>query len=473
MTLVVDGAPKVLLCLDSNRKNGAEILGLGSRECSAPWIRKVFSAAQARGVLAELSGISEVWVAGSGNMDPLNLAAGLQRQCGEVRVFLLSGESTGSFLSRCAAAGVVPCVGKVAVLNLYRRACSMYGHAKGPGDDELPLAACMSGTSLSQRKVLPSLEDSSSSKGAVRPPVRKEPLPTVAASPQQSGSMSVEDASKDSCRPLVLPKPLQAGGFVLSIVSGSGGSGKSSVSVLAGVLSQSMGARTVVLDADFQFGDVAWLMGRKDSIDALSLLRHGTMASSLSPDGDIPAVIHPPAGLECSEEVFGNVAELIRLAREAFDVVIVNTGSFWIDAHLDLIEESNHVLFLCDQRPSSLRGCSRAIELCVRCGVPTQRFSYALNRCGKQGLLSAVDASCALKGAKVRELREGGKEVSELLGAGLPLELACSKNPFVRDVSKLVDEILPVERKVEDSVMEARNRRNRKGLSLVRRGRAA
>lgn len=470
MMSVVGDTPKVMLCLDPGQKNVMGTLGLVPRECSVPWIREAYSAVHARSVLADQSGMCEVWVAGSSDMDPLNLAAGLQGQCEGVRVFLLSRESSGSFLSRCAAAGVVPCVGKTAVRNLYERASSVYGLAKKSDDDDLPLAACSSGYLGSQKGSIPRRKHSSE-----KPPLvlgRKETRPASIPMPPAKPA-GIGDAVESPGRFSVASSPSSTEGFVLSVVSGSGGSGKSSVSVLAGVLSQSMGARTVVLDADFQFGDVAWLMGRKDATDALSLLRHGSMASGLSPNGDIPAVICPPAGLECSEEVFGNVPELLRLAREAFDVVIVNTGSFWMDAHLDLIEESNHVLFLCDQRPASLRGCSRAIDLCVRCGVPTQRFSYALNRCSKQSLLSAVDASCALKGVKVRELREGGREVSELLGAGLPLELVCSKSPFVQDVSKLVSEILPVGGKPEDVALEIGSRKGKKGFSLVRRGRAA
>lgn len=470
MMSVVGSTPKVMLCLDPGRKNVMEALGLAPRECSVPWIREAYSAVQARNILANQSGMCEIWVAGSSDMDPLNLAAGLQGQCDGVRVFLLSCESSGSFLSRCAAAGVVPCVGKVAVRNLYERASSVYGLAKKHDDDDLPLAACSSGYLSSQEGLVSRRKPLSERSPLI---LGQEKTCPASISVPPGKAVGIGGAVDNSHRSSVTPKPSSTEGFVLSVVSGSGGSGKSSVSVLAGVLSQSMGARTVVLDADFQFGDVAWLMGRKDATDSLSLLRHGSLASGLSPNGDIPAVICPPAGLECSEEVFGNVSELVRLARGAFDIVIVNTGSFWMDAHLDLIEESNHVLFLCDQRPASLRGCSRAIDLCVRCGVPTQRFSYALNRCGKQSLLSAVDASCALKGVKVRELREGGREVSELLGAGLPLELACSKNPFVQDVSKLVNEILPVGGKPEDVALEVGSRKGRKGFSLVRRGRAA
>lgn len=464
--------PAVMLCLGVTR--GGALDGLAWIDESVSWMHVVTSSFEARKNLVSVRELKEVWVVGSADMDPLNLAAGLQKLRSDTKVFLLSREGTGSFLSRCAAAGVVPCVGELAVRNLYGRAKSLYGDVpvvrEGGLSSEAHLPDVVSnaeGSSSIRRASLPVVRGYSSSATPSRNHVGVGLIDDVS----DSGSLSRSElANVASSRLRSRPED----GFVLSVVSGSGGSGKSSVSVLAGVCSQMTGTKTVIVDADFQFGDVSWLMGRKNAVDSLSLLRHGSVMSELAPDGDIPAVVRPPDGLECSEEVFGNVVDLIDMARKSFDVVIVNTGSFWMDAHLDLLEMSNHVLFLADQRPSSLRACSRAVDLCIRCGIPTQRFSFALNRCGKQALLSTIDASCALKGAKVRELRDGGREVSELLGAGLPLELATSKNVFVQDVSKMANEILPLKKRVlSGPASDSRARKERKGFLPARKGRAA
>ncbi|MDO5335409.1 MAG: hypothetical protein Q4F23_04985, partial [Coriobacteriia bacterium] len=233
-------------------------------------------------------------------------------------------------------------------------------------------------------------------------------------------------------------------GFVCSVVSGSGGSGKSTVSTLMGIVSQYSGVRTAIIDADFQFGDQQWLLGSEGALDAVTLLRHPERVSELVAEGGIPAIICPPGRLEDSELAYSSIKQIVSLVRSSFDVVIVNTGSFWTDALLDLFELSSQVLFLVDQRPSSVRACVHALDLCIRCGLPTQQFRFALNRCGKQALLTSLDVSCALKGVEVRELREGGFVVSELLGAGLPLELVSSKNAFVEDVMTLAGELLPL-----------------------------
>ena len=79
----------------------------------------------------------------------------------------------------------------------------------------------------------------------------------------------------------------------------------------------------------------------------------------------------------------------------------------------------------------------------MRCGIATQTFHYALNYCSRHALFTSIDVSCALQGASVKELKDGGKEVGELLGASLPKELLASKNPFVQSVRELCAYILP------------------------------
>ena len=46
--------------------------------------------------------------------------------------------------------------------------------------------------------------------------------------------------------------------------------------------------------------------------------------------------------------------------------MVVLWGSFWSDSHIQVSEASDRVLFILDQRPSSVRSCSRALDLCAR-----------------------------------------------------------------------------------------------------------
>ena len=67
----------------------------------------------------------------------------------------------------------------------------------------------------------------------------------------------------------------------------------------------------------------------------------------------------------------------------------------------------------------------------------------ALHGCGKGAPLSSMDVSCALKGAHVHELPDGGADVEERLAAGLVVDLIDSRNDLFEGGEELMAEILP------------------------------
>ena len=229
----------------------------------------------------------------------------------------------------------------------------------------------------------------------------------------------------------------------MTVVSGSGGAGKSATSVIAACLSARRGLRTLLLDCDLQFGDVHALLGKKKTVAIEDVVDSDEAIDALSvPDGK-PAIICAPRRLELAEVLVERLPGLLDALSPRFDVIIVNTGCCWGEHHAMLLERSACTLFLVDQRASSVRSCTHALDLCRRCGIATSSFVFALNRCARGALFTSVDVSCALQGAHVAELREGGSMVEELLGAGMAFDLADQGNDFCESVDVLLDDVLP------------------------------
>ena len=157
----------------------------------------------------------------------------------------------------------------------------------------------------------------------------------------------------------------------------------------------------------------------------------------------MPALLAAPERLEDAEAVVQAAPQLLDELVKRFDVIVCNTGAAWAEQHAVLLERSSKALFLVDQRPSSLRACQHALDLCVRCGIATSPFLFALNRCAKNAPLTSIDVSCALQGAHVAEVKNGGRDVEELLGAGMPLDLLESKNDLCTSLERLLLEVLP------------------------------
>lgn len=233
-------------------------------------------------------------------------------------------------------------------------------------------------------------------------------------------------------------RPGARAGFLFPVVSGSGGAGKSTVSVLSALIAQRMGYNTLLLDFDLQFGDAPALMGVQNPLAVDDVLAVPSRLDQLRSDGRMPALLAAPRHLEDSEAVVERAPQLLDQLTARFDVVVANTGAAWAEQHALLLERSSKALFLIDQRPSSLRACQHALDLCARCGIATGPFLYAVNRCSKNALFTSIDVSCSLRGAHVFELKDGGGEVEELLGAGLPFDLLASRNDLCASLERVL-----------------------------------
>ena len=375
---------KILLSADAESLAMPQLIGLDDIQLnSQDWLVCVSDAVEARN--SAHGPIDEAWVVSSDDMTGINLAAALRSDHEQLPVYLVKFDSTGSDATRAKEAG---------------------------------LTGVLSASGFRER-----FASASNRKAAMRKVAELEPLKLVPPLPAQK----------------------EPHAFVIAMMSGSGGAGKSATSAVAAFRCAARGFKTVAVDFDLQFGDLRHIMGDVASVTIDEALEDTSLAGKLASDAPagIPALVAAPKRLERSEELYGHMTELLDSFAAEFDVVIVNTGSTWTESHAQLLERCNCPVMLLDQRASSVRSCQHALDLCMRLGIATGSFAYALNRCERRALFSAVDIANVMHGAQVFELKEGGREVEELLGAGLAAELAASKNDFCTSVDRMLGEVLP------------------------------
>lgn len=403
---------QTMLCLDSYTLNHPHIIGLPDESLNTQlWLQLFSNPYKARQALNDNSHFQEAWVVSSDGVDGINLAAALKHD-GCEKVSFVSFDESGSTLSRCKAAGI-ECLNQAAFLKRYtQRKEEVLSDPFSHFELEEPL------NEVPVRAKFDSAQETT------------QPLPESKINQILSAKLDAKNTSSEA--------------FVLSVVSGSGGTGKSTVSLMCALALQQAGQRTLLLDADLQFGDLRFLSGVEEALEITDALASPERIASLASTGDMLALISSPKKLEHSELIAGKIKELLAYVKSFFDVIVVNTGAFWSEQHAQLIESSDKVLFVLDQRPSSIRSCNHALDLCNRCGIAVQSFVYVLNFCSRQALLTSMDVSCALQGATVRELKDGGKEVGELLAAGLPRELIKNHNVLYESVCSLLADLLPV-----------------------------
>ena len=98
----------------------------------------------------------------------------------------------------------------------------------------------------------------------------------------------------------------------------------------------------------------------------------------------------------------------------------------------------------CVQRSTCPHRLVHNADLCLRCGIATGSFLLAVNRCTRHAPFTSIDVSSALDGAHVAELADGGREVEELLGAGMAQSLVEASSPLCISIEGVLDELLPL-----------------------------
>lgn len=401
---------RIALCVDEATVRNPETVGLdGEKLEEQSWLKVFLTGDEARTGIDATGSFDEAWVVSSEDIDPINLAATLKADHPDLCVRLVEFEGCGSLFSRARTALIDEVANQALFLRRYADAKRRYS------------------TSLVQSAPVEACSANRDASGF--PPIACRQLPESRAFVQSTTT---------------LPPTVKAGrAFLMPVVSGSGGAGKSSVSVMGAFIARALGYRTLLLDYDLQFGDADILAGAEGALAVDEALAHpDQLDRHLGRDQGL-TVLAAPARLETAEEVVRAIPQLLDDVACSFDVIIANTGAAWAEQHAALLERCSTALFLIDQRASSVRACKHALELCARCGIASGPFQFAVNRCAKNAPLTSSDVSCALQGAPVFEIKDGGRDVEDYLGGGAPTELLETHNEFCTSLEYVMGRLLP------------------------------
>lgn len=146
---------------------------------------------------------------------------------------------------------------------------------------------------------------------------------------------------------------------VLSVTSGKGGVGKTSVSVNLAIQLSHMGKRVVVFDADFGLANIEIMLGLRPKYNLADMMYRGKSIEDI--------ITYGPAGIGFISGGSG-INELSNLSRDQVisllnrlgeldriaDIIIVDTGAGISDAVLEFVAASDEVLLVATPEPTSI-----------------------------------------------------------------------------------------------------------------------
>ncbi len=231
---------------------------------------------------------------------------------------------------------------------------------------------------------------------------------------------------------------------VVAIVSGRGGTGKTTVLAGLACCAAQWGLRAAVIDADLMFGNAYERLGCEAAPDLAALAREdlplGKAALARCALLVAPGLtIWGPCALPEEAELVGaRMDELLTALRREADVVLVDTASPWGDAVAAAVAQSERCLITADLRAGMVPATKRVIALAAKLGVPRTKMVCVANRFEARSPVEEFALRLEMEAGLASKTRiaAASPESRELMRLGRMDEALKLSEPFSDDIRK-------------------------------------
>ncbi|MDQ2982308.1 MAG: AAA family ATPase [Actinomycetota bacterium] len=233
-------------------------------------------------------------------------------------------------------------------------------------------------------------------------------------------------------------------GRVVTVFSPKGGTGKT---VLATNLSVSLakhwGKRALLLDLDLQFGDAAIMLGLEpektiyDLVSAPGELDSDKLAGYTTRHASGLDVLPAPLRPEDAELVTeAKLARLLEVARESYDVIVVDTSPFFHGPMLATLDRTDDLLLLTSLDVPTIKNVRLSLQTLELLSFPRDRIKVVLNRANSKVGMQRKEVESALEMSVGFEV-PSDRAVPIAVNRGNPAVLGDARADFSRAVKEL------------------------------------
>ena len=238
---------------------------------------------------------------------------------------------------------------------------------------------------------------------------------------------------------------------MVSLVRAAGGVGATTVIThLAEAMNDGGQKEVCVIDLDLQFGQVANYLGASPQSSVLELLEaserlDGDLVrdASFVTEHGIYVIAAPPVITPLEEVDVDRLLNLISIARQSFDFVILDLPSNWTNWTLSAALACNEILVITDQSITGLRQTKRVIELFDMMQVNAASVGIVVNRVEKKlfQTISVNEVADTLGRQITATIARDKGDLQVAQDQGQLLSDVNRKAAFVKDVDRLADQL--------------------------------
>jgi pilus assembly protein CpaE len=241
-------------------------------------------------------------------------------------------------------------------------------------------------------------------------------------------------------------------GRIVTVFSPKGGTGKTVTATnLAASFAKYEKKRTLLLDLDLQFGDAAIMLGIEPDKTIYDLV---TAPGELDSEKLVGYVTSHPCGLdilpaplrpEDAELVTeSKLTRLLEVARESYDVIVVDTSPFFHGPMLATLDRTDELLMVCGLDVPTLKNVRLSMQTLELLSFPAGRIRFVLNRANSKVGMSKKEVEGALD-VKIRFEVPSDRAVPLGVNRGQPPAIGDPSCDFARAIRVVAKSLLTPE----------------------------
>jgi pilus assembly protein CpaE len=260
-------------------------------------------------------------------------------------------------------------------------------------------------------------------------------------------------------------------GRIVTVFSAKGGVGKTTFSTNLGAYLAATGSRTLLVDLDLAFGDVAislQLLPERTMTDVVAMSGHldeQGLASVITkhPASGLDAVCAPAEPGEADRILGPTVGEVLRVAKRAYDFIIVDTPPAFTEHVLAAFDVSDQIVLLATLDIPALKNLRLTLDTLDLLGSPPESRVVVLNRSDAKVGLRPDDVVTSIK-QDIAVMVPSSVDVPASVNRGVAILLDEPKHPVSVALRQLVEQYI---RPVAD---QGARRETRAGFRALSRG---
>ena len=238
-------------------------------------------------------------------------------------------------------------------------------------------------------------------------------------------------------------------GRIVTVFSPKGGTGKTVTATnLAASFAKYEQKRTLLLDLDLQFGDAAIMLGLEpektiyDLVVAPGELDSEKLAGYTTKHTCGLDILPAPLRPEDAELVTeSKLARLLEVARESYDIIVVDTSPFFHGPMLATLDRTDELLMLCGLDVPTLKNVRLSMQTLELLSFPASRIRFVLNRANSKVGMKKSEVEGALD-VKIGFEVPSDRAVPLGVNRGAPPAIADTGSDFAKAIRVVAKSLL-------------------------------